>query len=54
MMLTTTEPARTERATIPPSQADDNARRFEQDIREKGESSARWSQLMALLEKGTL
>jgi hypothetical protein len=52
-MLTTAATARTERATIPPSQADENALNFEQAIREKGESKARWSQLMTLLEKGT-
>lgn len=51
--MLTNEPARQERSTVPPAKADEKVLRFEQAIRESGESKARWSHLMALLEEGT-
>jgi len=35
--------------TVPPSAADEQAADFERDVRERGESRARWDRLMDLL-----
>jgi hypothetical protein len=41
---------RTDRETLPPTSAPDRqAADFERDLQERGESSARWDRLMALL-----
>jgi hypothetical protein len=40
-----------DRETSPPAQADEQAADFEAAISERGESSARWTRLMALLEE---
>lgn len=41
---------KTERETLPPSAPDAEAADFEREVRERGEPSARWDRLMALLE----
>jgi hypothetical protein len=42
--------ANNERDTLPPTSAPDRqAADFERDVRERGEPSARWDRLMALL-----
>ena len=38
-----------DRETLPPARADEQVADFEAEISERGESSARWDRLMALL-----
>jgi hypothetical protein len=40
---------RTDQETLPPSAPDYDVAEFESDVRERGESSARWDRLMVLL-----
>jgi hypothetical protein len=43
--------SRNDRPTLPPSSPDDETSAFESEVQEVGESSARWNQLIALLEE---
>jgi hypothetical protein len=42
-----------ERQTTPPGAADESAEQFEREIRQNGESRARWDRLLELLERGS-
>ncbi len=50
-MLMRADSSPPERETIPAPESEKSVLQFEQAIREQGESRARWSRLMAILEE---